>query len=158
MRLTATTLLAAALLTAGCMGSTPSSATRLSTDGANIGIYGGVSSMVNQYRSGSGLPSISRSARLDRVAMAHAQDQQRHNFFGHSGSNGSNVQRRMELAGYEPCLAAENIAMGQINEPAVLADWMASSGHRFNMMHRRVTEFGFGRSGDYWVMVLARPC
>ena len=159
MRLQIVSLLTAALMTAGCMGSTTApSATRAVPVSAPLGAHGGIVTMMNQQRSSAGLPAVSRSRQLDRVAMGHAQDQLQRGFFGHQGSNGSNVHARIMAAGYDSCLSAENIAMGQTSEAAVMGDWMASSGHRANILHPRAEQFGFARAGDHWVMVLARPC
>jgi len=159
MRLQIVSLLAAALLTAGCMGGTTTpSATRAVPVSAPLGMHGSVVTMVNQQRGTAGLPSVIRSRQLDRVAMGHALDQASSGFFGHRGSDGSTVQARMQMAGYDACLSAENIAMGQPDEAAVMTQWMASSGHRSNILHPRAEQFGFARAGDHWVMVLARPC
>jgi uncharacterized protein YkwD len=159
MRFQIVSLLAAALMTAGCMGGTTApSATRAVPVSTPLGSHGGVVTMLNQQRSSAGLPPVSRSQQLDRVAMTHAQDQMQGGFFGHRGSNGSNVHARMQMAGYNACLSAENIAMGQTSEAAVMGDWMASSGHRANILHPRAEQVGFARAGEHWVMVLARPC
>lgn len=159
MRFRIVSLLAAALVTAGCMSSTTApSATRAVPVSAPLGSHGGVVAMLNQQRSSAGLPPVSRSQQLDHVALIHAQDQIQRGFFGHRGSNGSNVHARITAAGYDACLSAENIAMGQTSEAAVMGDWMASSGHRANILHPRAEQFGFAQAGDHWVMVLARPC
>ncbi|WP_420397596.1 CAP domain-containing protein [Nioella sp.] len=159
MRLQIVSLVAAAFMTAGCMGGTTApSATRAVPVSAPLGSNGGVVTMMNQQRSSVGLPPVSRSQQLDRVALTHAHDQMQGGFFGHRGSNGSNVHARITAVGYNACLSAENIAMGQTSEAAVMGDWMASSGHRANILHPRAEQFGFARAGDHWVMVLARPC
>ena len=159
MRIQILCLLSAALLTAGCMGGTATpSATRAIPVTSPLASHGGVVTVLNQQRSSAGLAPVTRSRQLDRVAMGHAQDQMQGGFFGHRGSNGSNVHARIMAAGYNSCLSAENIAMGQTSETAVMGDWMASSGHRANILHPRAEQFGFARAGDHWVMVLARPC
>jgi uncharacterized protein YkwD len=159
MRLRIVTLLAAALATAGCMGSgSAPSTTRGLAMTAPLSLSGSVSAMLNQQRAVAGLAPLSRNRQLDRIAMGHAQDQASHGYFGHTGSTGTNVYQRMRQAGYDACLSAENIAMGQQDEASVMADWMESAGHRSNILHPRAEQFGFARSGDHWVMVLARPC
>lgn len=159
MRLQIVSLLTVALMTAGCMGGTTApSTTRAVPVSAPLGMDASVVTMLNQQRGAARLGPVSQSRQLDRVAMAHAQDQMQGGFFGHRGSNGSTVRARMQMAGYDACLSAENIAMGQTSEAAVMGDWMASSGHRSNILHPRAEQFGFARAGDHWVMVLARPC
>ena len=162
MRLRLIVCLAAVLAAAGCMGSghaptTPHSATRAAPVSAPLA-SASVSALLNRQRATAGLPALSRSRQLDAVAMVHARDQAERGFFGHVGSDGSTVHGRVTAAGYPSCLSAENIAMGQGSEAAVMSDWMGSSGHRANILHPRAEQFGFARVGDTWVMVLARPC
>ena len=40
-----------------------------------------------------------------------------------------------------------------------MASWMASRGHRQNILHRKARAVGVARvTGDRWVMVLSAPC
>lgn len=159
MRVRSIILLCGCLAVAGCMGAgPPPSATRAAPVSAPLAISGDLGGLLNHQRAAAGLAPLSRSRPLDRAAAAHAQDQAQGGFFGHTGSDGSNAHARIRLAGYDACLSAENIAMGQTSEAAVLGDWMASSGHRANILHPRAEDFGFARVGETWVMVLARPC
>lgn len=159
MRITFVLTLLTLLLTAGCMGSTTTpAATRAAPAATGIGGNGSVLTLLNQQRRAVGLPPVDQSRQLDRIAMAHAQDQVQGGFFGHVGSNGSTVHARMRASGYDACLSAENVAMGLPDEASVMAQWMASPGHRSNILHPRAEQVGIARAGDLWVMVLARPC
>ena len=82
MRLQIVSLLAAALMTAGCMGGTTApSATRAVAVNTPLGNHGSVTTMMNQQRGMAGLVPVTRSRQLDRVAMGHAQDQLHGSFF-----------------------------------------------------------------------------
>jgi uncharacterized protein YkwD len=80
----------------------------------------------------------------------------RREYFDHTGSDGSTIGDRLNAQGY--CFAAENIAKGQSSLDEVMESWANSSGHRKNMVHKKVTEFALARAdGNIWVMVLGRP-
>ena len=89
--------------------------------------------------------------------MAHARDMARHGFFGHKGSNGSSVGGRLKAAGCRFTGAAENIAKGQRSDAEVVAAWVASPGHRRNML-AAYDQYGAARIGDIRVLVLASGC
>lgn len=115
-------------------------------------------SAVNTARAGAGLAPVAYAPALEQVAQAHARDMARTGFFSHEGSDGSSVGERARRAGYGFCLIAENIAKGQGDLRSVMADWMASAGHRRNILQDRATEVGLARAdGNIWVMVLGRP-
>lgn len=98
------------------------------------------------------------SPQLQAAAAAQAEYMLRTGNFGHTGPAGSTPRQRAERAGYRACLTAENVARGQPDVSSVIAAWMNSSGHRANILNPQVTQFGFARAGEYWVLVLARPC
>ena len=69
----------------------------------------------------------------------------------HIGGDGSRFTDRLHAAGY-PRPGAENIAFGQRTAARVVADWMASSGHRRNILNCAYTTIGVGFDprGNYW--------
>ncbi|ABD54152.1 Allergen V5/Tpx-1 related protein [Jannaschia sp. CCS1] len=101
---------------------------------------------------------LSHSAALQAAAQAHADDMARTGNFSHRGANGSNLASRVRAAGYSACYANENIAFGQANTAQVFQDWMASSGHRRNILAARATQFGYAQRNGYAVLVLGRSC
>ncbi|MBY6201090.1 CAP domain-containing protein [Maritalea mobilis] len=101
---------------------------------------------------------LAHSSALQAAAADHAEYLSRTGGFSHDGQGGSTLQDRVRRAGYSACLAAENIARGQPDMRSVLADWMASSGHRDNILNVRLTDYGIARAGSVWVLVLAQPC
>ncbi|MFZ3581830.1 CAP domain-containing protein [Loktanella sp. DJP18] len=117
---------------------------------------------VNAQRRAHGLAPLAYNATLGRAAMTQACDMSVNNFFGHRGSNGSNVSARVQAAGYRNCTIAENLAWGYPTSGQIIGGWMNSSGHRANMLHPRVAEMGVGittgSKGPNWVLVLGRRC
>jgi uncharacterized protein YkwD len=117
---------------------------------------------VNANRRANGQSAIRFNPQLGKAAMAHACDMSVNGFFGHNGSNGSTAQSRVRRAGYRDCLVAENLAWGYPSSQQIISGWMNSAGHRTNMLHPRVSEFGVaitqGPKGPNWVLVLANRC
>jgi len=63
--------------------------------------------------------------------------------FSHVWNDGTNFVRRSHLAGYaQP--SGENIAWGYRNATDVVRAWMASPGHRANMLNCEVKSIGTG--------------
>jgi hypothetical protein len=71
------------------------------------------------------------------------------NFFAHCDPDTLTMPwDRMVAAGYSYNSAAENIAAGYSTPAAVVAGWMASSGHRANILSTTSRELGIGYSFD----------
>lgn len=112
---------------------------------------------INSLREASGRAPLTVSGALTRAAAAHAGDMARSDRFSHTGRDGSSVGDRVRRQGYGYCFVAENIARGQAAPDEVLGDWMASPGHRRNLLDPRATGFALVRGpGRIWVMVLGR--
>jgi len=77
---------------------------------------------------------------LANAASIHSNDMALHNFFSHTGSDGSSVAQRVDAQGYRWRTVGENIAAGQPNSEAVLDSWLNSPGHCKNIMNPRFTE------------------
>lgn len=110
--------------------------------------------LVNIERQKKGRTPITESLQLSAAAQAHADDMRAQGYFSHVGKNGSTVGARISETGYGWSLVAENNAMGFHDEGSVVQAFMESRGHRKNMLARKAREFGVGRNGDLWVMVL----
>ncbi|MFK7763080.1 MAG: CAP domain-containing protein [Roseobacter sp.] len=113
---------------------------------------------LNTLRSENSLEAVAFSAPLEVAAQRHANDMAQAGIFSHTGSDGSDVSRRVSDTGYAWCVVAENIAKGQQSLEEVMQAWAASPGHRRNMLSDEVTEFALVLGeDDIWVMVLAAP-
>lgn len=144
------------LVLAGCQ--TTTTAPQVSTPTSTAAMpAGSILSLLNRERAAQGRGPVSEDARLSRAARDHAQDMVSNDYFSHTGRNGSSFSARAQAAGYT-CAAAENIAFGQQSEADVMTAWMNSSGHRRNILLADATEFGIGRVGTMWVLMMGRGC
>jgi uncharacterized protein YkwD len=118
-------------------------------------------SLINQQRQNHGLSPLAMVKTLTEAATRHSKDMAQHNFISHTGSDGSTPWDRMKEAGYAYYTAAENVAAGQPDVPAVFSAWMNSAGHRANMLNPDFCEMGFGHAVNpestythYWTLTL----
>lgn len=118
---------------------------------------GSMVSLLNAARAEQGLGGVREDAALSRAAIAHAQDMVANDYFSHDGLNGSHFTERAQAAGYG-CAINENIAFGQQSEAEVMTSWMNSPGHRRNILSPRATEYGIGRVGTMWVLMMGSGC
>jgi uncharacterized protein YkwD len=89
-------------------------------------------------------PALTFDARLQCAARKQSKDMATHNFFSHTGSDGTSFSTRIKNAGYTFRAAAENIAAGQTTPSAVVNAWMNSSGHCTNIMNPNLKNLGVG--------------
>lgn len=101
--------------------------------------------LTNQARQANGLPPLSQDANLELAAAGYAQVLAINDWFDHVGPDGSTVQGRDEAAAYQNwVLLAENLAKGTgVATPSEVVDaWMASPGHRHNILNVDLEEIG----------------
>lgn len=113
--------------------------------------------LLNAARAEQGRGAVREDARLSRAARDHAQDMVDNDYFSHDSRNGMSFSARARAAGYT-CASAENIAFGQRTATEVVNTWMGSAGHRVNILQNDATEFGIGRVGTMWVLMMGRGC
>jgi uncharacterized protein YkwD len=113
---------------------------------------------INAYRAQSGLAPLRANRVLTSVADLQCRLMIANGRIGHEFGPGTRLGQRLVKAGGEPRLIAENVARGQSGIPEVMAAWMHSPGHRRNMLHPRMTEFGLAQKSvngqPYWALVL----
>jgi uncharacterized protein YkwD len=116
---------------------------------------------VNAERVSRGLVSMRYDERLGRAAQRHSEDQARQGRTSHTGSDGSTLTSRIDDVGYGWSSLAENVAVGYGDVESVMAGWMASDGHRRNILSANVdigVGLAFGADGRlYWTQVFATP-
>ena len=102
--------------------------------------------LINHERTSRGLRKLSQSRRLRRAATGHAGDMRTRSYFAHEGPDGPALDRRLRRVRYWPATAAsENLAWGQgaLSTPRqIVAGWMASDGHRANILAPVFREVG----------------
>lgn len=113
--------------------------------------------LLNDVRADNGVAVVMENAILNAVAQSHAQDMLDRNYLAHVNLDGLTPGDRATAAGYDWDFMAENIARGFVTESSVMQAWMNSPGHRDNMVDPRPQEFGLGRDGSTWVLMLGSP-
>ncbi len=121
-----------------------------------------VITMTNLQRATIGLDPLLLSPELTAAAQAHAEDMAARGYFSHAGLDGSTPATRATAAGYAWIALGENIAQGQSAPEQVMQSWMASEGHRSNILNPVFGDIGVGyaispRTGNpYWVQLFGR--
>ena len=133
---------------------------------AGAGDFGdpGALDLINELRHGKGLAPLTVDPALTRAAQMQASHIARTGSLTHLGPDGSTPLDRARLAGYQPALAAENVAGGQESVIDAIRSWRESDSHLRNMMLPDATHMGIAQLTDpksgmrtYWVLVLAAP-
>jgi uncharacterized protein YkwD len=109
-------------------------------------------------------PPVKLSAALAGVALGHADDMAKHNYFEHEDLSGRSPADRVRAVGYQEKLVGENIAYGPKSAEEVVQGWLDSPGHCENIMDPRFAEMGIAyaagqaaRRGLFWVQLLVAP-
>ena len=107
--------------------------------------------LLNGERVDRGLAALRPNDRLQRAALDHGTDMVAHRYFAHQGRDGSQPAERIRASGYlsggGQWRIGENLAWGtgELAAPkAIMSAWMASAGHRANILQPAYREIGFG--------------
>ncbi|MGB8813036.1 MAG: CAP domain-containing protein [Paracoccaceae bacterium] len=113
---------------------------------------------VNAERKRAGLGALATSSKLQKAAQSHACDIAGQHSISHTGSDGSDLSKRLKRSGYRFRAASENTYRGQ-SQPVEW--WMKSSGHRANILMSNTREMAIGiaisdapDSRLHWVLVM----
>ncbi|GAA1628414.1 hypothetical protein GCM10009679_36800 [Saccharothrix algeriensis] len=120
-----------------------------------------VTALINRERERAGCSRVRTDERMRTAARRHSADMAEHDYFSHTGRNGSSFVDRLAAAGYPRREAAgENIAYGYPTAQSVVDGWMASTGHRNNILDcdARATGVGLAYQGrtTYWTQEFGR--
>jgi len=110
--------------------------------------------LINRERIAHGERALRPNKRLRRAAQAHTMSMVDEDYFEHVGPRGQTPLARMRSVGYISSSrvgyeVGENIAWGTrwlATPRAIVAAWMASPGHRANILDPRYRETGIGVS------------
>lgn len=129
-----------------------------------LGTFADISSqqlllLTNQKREENGLPDLTMSESLSAAAANKASDMFSKDYWAHIAPDGTTPWVFIKSAGYNYIYAGENLARGFNTAPDVISAWMASPGHRKNMLSSNYQNVGFavstGRlSGEDTVLVV----
>lgn len=111
--------------------------------------------LVNEIRAENGLPALTYSWELSRVARYKSQDMKDNRYFSHTSPVYGSPFQMMRSFGISYRSAGENIARGYATPQAVVNGWMNSSGHRANILNASFTQIGVGyvAEGNYWTQM-----
>lgn len=107
--------------------------------------------LINVERRAHGARRLRANRLLAVAASRHSGDMVRRHYFSHVSRGGSTAGSRIKTTGYLAHAASwaigENLAWGTLSAATprqIVKRWMASPGHRRNMLDRRFTQVGIG--------------
>jgi uncharacterized protein YkwD len=119
--------------------------------------------LINEARTGLGLQALTTNPRLTRAAEVHAFDMTFHNFFSHTGTDGSTPGDRVQRAGYKAEAVTELIAARSNRPDTVMKAWLDRT-QRDELLDPAYTEVGGAYTMSisasytyYWTVILAKP-
>jgi uncharacterized protein YkwD len=97
----------------------------------------------NIQRQNNGLPALLENSKLNQAAFAKANDMFQKQYFEHESPTGDGPGEIISRQGYEYIAVGENLILGNFSsEKEVVEKWMASPGHRANILNKKYTEIG----------------
>lgn len=116
--------------------------------------------LVNVERKKEDLPALIEDQDLSQIAVIKARDFVNRNYFNHYSPYYEQPWDLASLFDYEFSSLGENIARNYPSPSEVVKAWMASEGHRANILRPQYTNLGVGikKSSDgtiYWVQLFA---
>ena len=113
--------------------------------------------LVNQARADAGLAPLTADPALTAAAQTRAEELTA--LYSHTRPDGRSCFTALTEAGVAYWAAGENIAAGYPTPAEVVAGWMASDGHRANILSEDFTQMGLGYApaedgyGHYWAQL-----
>jgi uncharacterized protein YkwD len=107
--------------------------------------------LLNGKRRANGLRSLRQATKLVRAAQRHSRDMVAHSYFAHDSRSGAGFSARIAntgwMSGRDSWVVGENLAWGggtNATPRQIVASWMASAGHRANILKPRFHVIGIG--------------
>ena len=107
--------------------------------------------LTNLERLAQGLNPLTATEALQKATDIRAEEVK--GYFSHTRPNGSSCFTVLDDLDIPYGWAAENIAIGQRSPASVVADWMASEGHRANILTPELGHMGVGELKNAWVQL-----
>lgn len=101
-------------------------------------------SLTNQERTSRGVAALTESSLLDQSAEMKADHMFTHDYWAHFAPDGTSPWYFYNQVGYKYAWAGENLARDFSTSAGVVAGWMASQGHRDNLLNPNFSEIGIG--------------
>ncbi len=108
-------------------------------------------SWTNFYREKEDIASLTENETLNQAAQKKLEDMFQRQYFEHVSPDGKNAGDIVSGLGYQYLRVGENLAMGNFKDEKDLVDaWIASPGHRENILNSKFTEIGVAaKSGTF---------
>lgn len=135
----------------------------LTTTNDVMGVAKQCTDMVNAERAKVGAKPVSLELHVQNASQKHSNYQASKLTMTHSEpAPRTDAGARITAEGYKWSTWGENVAAGQANCTQVMSAWMASSGHRANILNKAFSHIGMSaRKGTngviYWTMDLSTP-
>lgn len=125
---------------------------------ANISVTDLVS-LTNQKRAEHGLSALNLDSQLSTAAVNKANDMISKNYWSHNAPDGTTPWVFIKEAGYDYLYAGENLARGFTSAGEAVEAWMASTGHKENILSPKYKDVGFAivtgtLTGDETVLIV----
>lgn len=113
----------------------------------------------NAKRAENGLPPLQMNSQLSEAALKKGKDMLEKNYWAHNAPDGTTPWVFIKGEGYEYLYAGENLARGFSSAPEVVDAWMASQGHKENILSKNYDDVGFAvvtgtLTGDETILVV----
>jgi uncharacterized protein YkwD len=99
--------------------------------------------LINRYRSSKKLKALASSPLYEDLAREHSQAMLEQERLSHDGFD-DRFRRAVDANG-----CVENVAWNHETPRSLFDGWKGSSGHNRNMLDRKISRAGIGRSGAY---------
>ena len=99
--------------------------------------------LVNNERTSQGIPALTLSTKISKVARDYANYMWENHYFGHYSPTGKDVGNRLDTAGIRYSFAGENLALAPTLTSA-FKGLLNSAGHRENILDKRFHKIGIG--------------
>ncbi len=104
--------------------------------------------LINQRRQEAGLGSLTKNAYLTAAARKHSADMTSKGFCSHTGSDGSDPNKRARDAGYPGNPYGETIGCGHQTAQSIVNGWWESPGHKEILTNGGIRSIGVGWVGS----------
>jgi hypothetical protein len=116
-------------------------------------------SLTNEKRKEAGLQPLRLNQELTQAASGKAHDMLTKHYWAHTSPDGVTPWVFIKGSGYEYVYAGENLARGFTSSSDVVNAWMASPGHKANLLSANYEDIGFAiktgeLGGDETVLVV----
>ena len=121
--------------------------------------------LANSDRQKNNLGGLAPNSLLEQAALLKAQDMAAKGYFAHTSPDGAKPWAWLDKVGYSYLTAGENLAINFSDSADIENAWMASPGHRANILNNNFTEIGIaaaegtykGKEATFVVQFFGRP-